>query len=230
MLAAAYAARPDRFVAGPAPCRRTLCGGLDQPPSRRQSSGWRRGTGGRRWCQKGGIAKLICEMSQSRGRFRRPGRLEAPMSGRDRGEQGGGRSGTGNPWGPSAECFARGRPRDPTHGHRVRTATRPVGRRGTGREDGSAPPAGVGAPGLGRHRPRAHCLEEATLEARRRRGQPGLHLQRAPRRIPLRRGRWVSAAVAASTGPCGDSVGRGSVTTTMLPAHRRRPMALRGVD
>ena len=59
--------RPARPLRGrPAPCRRALCGGLDQPPSRGQSSGWRRGTGGRRCCQKGGIAKLICEMSQCR--------------------------------------------------------------------------------------------------------------------------------------------------------------------
>ena len=59
--------RPPRPLRGrPAPCRRARRRGLDQPPSRGQSSGWWRGTGGRRWCQKGGIAKLICKMSQSR--------------------------------------------------------------------------------------------------------------------------------------------------------------------
>ena len=116
--------------------------------------------------------------------------------------------------------------REIQHGHRVRAVARPVGPRETGREDGDATPAGVGAPGLGRHRSRAHGRQEAPGKARLRRGQPGLHLQRVRHRLPHREAgtgdvswtcrldRRPPAAVASTFGPCGPvrGVGRSSST------------------
>ena len=66
VLAAAYAARPDRFVAGP-PCRGTRRGGLDQPAipvsvvDGAEAAAQGSGADG-----KGGITKLICDMSHNR--------------------------------------------------------------------------------------------------------------------------------------------------------------------
>ena len=66
VLAAAYTARPDRFVAGP-PSAAELAAEvwINRPLAVSPVDGGEV-TGGRRWCQKGGIAKLICERSQCR--------------------------------------------------------------------------------------------------------------------------------------------------------------------
>ena len=60
--------RPPRPLRrGPAQRGGTRRGGLDQPAHPRQRCGWPGGGGGRQRCRrKGGLAKLVCEMSQNR--------------------------------------------------------------------------------------------------------------------------------------------------------------------
>ena len=65
-----------------------------------------------------------------------------------------------------------------------------IAQRGTRGHYGGAPTTGVGAARLGRHRSRAHRRQEAPPQARRRRGQSHLHLQRARRRLPHRDPGW----------------------------------------
>ena len=67
MLAAAYAARPDRFVAGPPSAAELAAEVWINRPIPVSAVDGPGGGGGRQRCRrKGGFAKLICEMSQNR--------------------------------------------------------------------------------------------------------------------------------------------------------------------
>ena len=117
---------------------------------------------------------------------------------------------------PSTSCSAPSRS-TPRTGHDLRDAAEP----------------GLGRAGQRRHQGRARLRETAPPEARRRRGEPGLDLQRARRRLPHapagRPGRALTSTAPTSGNPdLRHPAAAGRDRALPLPLGVRRPAGGRG--
>ena len=99
----------------------------------------------------------------------------------------------------------RGRARGRAHPHRVRAAAHPLAQCRTGHDLRDAAGPDLGRAEQRRHQGRARLRQAAPPEARRRRGEPGLDLQRARRRLPHAPagspGRALTSTALTSTAP-----------------------------